>query len=74
MGQLFVFDHTYNGIKRNKHITYSTKMTIFSVLFIFELFESFELKMVFKVISTHFRLFNDFSSFIGGGKPQNNPD
>jgi hypothetical protein len=30
--------------------------------------------MVFKVISTHFRLFNDFSSFIGGGRPQNNSD
>ena len=30
--------------------------------------------MKFTVISTHFRLFNDFSSLVGGGKPQNNSD
>ena len=29
--------------------------------------------MEFKVISTYIRLFNEFSSFIGGGRPQNKP-
>ena len=28
----------------------------------------------FKSCSIHFMLYNDFSSFIGGGEPQNNSD
>ena len=52
---------------------------ILNVLYTQQLFTSHnemyvEFEWCFKSFQHFFRLFNDFSSFIGGGRPQNNSD